>query len=280
MRPAASLVAAACSVIVAVVACPGAGPVPDKSCNTAIDCDVTEACREGVCVSLDAGPADEGEGEGNVDDAVAIEAVCERLTACQAGSSVDTCVQDETQAVASLPNGGTDVCTQAADALVALFACAAAAPCTAFNDSGQLQALCPTFDEAESLSSQCSNGPVGEGEGEPDCPSGAFPDPSGETQTIFLERIDGKVDPETDPACGTAFSASLVLSFEGDGTQVVTGASADDEFVVRSLVRVSLESPNAFGATACTDFDGGAIAVQLTNADGTNTNVVCGFVSP
>jgi hypothetical protein len=168
------LVAVAC----VVHACAGDGDGIEITCDSPLDCELGESCLDGVCTDPDAGEGEGegGEGEGEAPDPDVINAVCQRLSACQVVDP-STCVNDLTAQIDNMRARGTTVCLDAADAMLGFFACANGLSCE------QLQqdpfSFCPNGQEASNLQSQCFGG-EGEGEGEGecefdgDCPAGMF----------------------------------------------------------------------------------------------------------
>lgn len=161
----AACLAALAGIVAISGACTGTGDDDDDvvACQSPLDCELGESCRDGTCTA-DSAAEGEGEGEEPVGEEQAIAAVCQRLAACQA-TSPETCVNDLTFQLQDIRARGSDVCLRAADAMVEFFSCATGLTCE------QLQSdpfsFCPVGQEANNLQNQCVN--LGEGEGESEC---------------------------------------------------------------------------------------------------------------
>ena len=272
-------VTTAVMLAIGLCACAGDG-LPPTDCQTAIDCDLGQACRGGSCVANVGEGEGEGEGADPTGDAGAVTALCDRVAACQPGSTAQSCIDSLTQQLAQMRSSPQSVCHKAADLTVELYVCAAGATCAQVQDSTQLQALCPVFSQAQEVTNQCQGVIVGEGEGEgegePFCPSQPFG--PGALQSISLTNVRGSVDTATNAACSTQLSVSLEIIANGDASAVTGGFSSFDGGTVNALVNVQVLGPNDVTATACTDgLFQGTVAVQLAVGDQT-TNAVCGAV--
>lgn len=170
-------------VIQAVGACAGTGDGTGDGdgrvpCDSPLDCQLGESCRDGVCTdgsSEGEGESVEGEGEGEGTQDEIITAVCQRFASCQ-GQPVEQCINDLTFQIDDMRARGTEVCFQAAEATLEFFACLNGLTCAQVQNDPF--GFCPNGQTANNLQSQCFNSGEGEGEGEcssnADCPVDTF----------------------------------------------------------------------------------------------------------
>ncbi|HEY4222671.1 MAG TPA: hypothetical protein VGO62_15050 [Myxococcota bacterium] len=250
-----------------------AGSTGPPRCNNVLDCDVDQACRDGVCGDNDSDTGEgEGEGEGDepVDDGAAVRAACAVLGNCQ---SLDpsTCQSQLAQQLDSMRASADLDCQSGADSLARVFQCIGGTSCAVVQ--GNLEAACPGFNAAENLAGECQSIGVGEGEGEGEgqsaCPSGPLPVGGA---SILIE--DASATAQTSNAtCALAVTFTILVA--GDASGVSGGEVSFDGINTVPLDDVTGSADGTVTASACSDVNFGSFALVLF-VDGSPGNIFCG----